>query len=156
MISLESAQKIVLDSVRELGVEKVLLTEALDRVSGKDIFSPIDIPDEDRAGCDGYALKHDDIKGLKDGATVALKVVGTLTASVLFNGHLKRGEAVRVMTGAILPKGCDTAIKQETTKREGEEVFILEKAARGANIRMRGNDLKKGHPSSGKGSGFLP
>jgi molybdopterin molybdotransferase len=89
-------------------------------------------------------LKHENIEGLKKGETAILKVVGTLTASSLFRGHLKGKEAVRVMTGAILPKGCDTVVRQEKTERVGEGVRIPEEVVRGIDIRKRGSDLRKG------------
>lgn len=143
MISLEKAQKIVLDSVGEMGTEKVLLMEALGRVSGEDVFSPVSLPAQDRAGCDGYALRHENVKRLKKGETVTLTVMATLTAGSFFRGHLEGREAVRVMTGAILPKGCDTVVRQEMAERVGDEVRIPEETVRGANVRKRGSDLRK-------------
>jgi molybdopterin molybdotransferase len=90
---------------------------------------------------DGYAVRAQDVADLP----AALKVVGTVAAGALHEGSVGKGEAVRIFTGAVVPKGATTIVIQENTKREGDTVHVVDGAApAGRHIRRAGIDFKKG------------
>jgi len=123
------------------GVEKLPVRAALGRVLAKDIVSPIDVPSHDNSAMDGYAVRSDDLGA---GEPVTLTEIGTAYAGRAFPGAVKRGECVRVMTGAVMPKNTDTVIIQEAVTVAGNRVSIPLGQERGQNRRLAGEDLAKG------------
>ncbi len=114
---------------------------ALGRVLAEDIVSTMNVPAHDNSAMDGYALRHADLAG--DGPT-ALKVIGTAFAGKAFGGGPAKGECVRVMTGAVMPAGCDTVVIQEIVKTEGDTALIPPGQKQGQNRRFAGEDLALG------------
>jgi molybdopterin molybdotransferase len=114
------------------------LSDALDRVIAQDIISPINVPAYDNSAMDGYALRYADFLQSK-----TLKQVGKSFAGNSFEGEIKAGECVRIMTGAEIPKGADTVVMQENTSANELEITFL-KASMGDAIRPAGDDIKKG------------
>ncbi|MCE2999321.1 MAG: molybdopterin molybdenumtransferase MoeA, partial [Betaproteobacteria bacterium] len=90
--------------------ERVAIRAALGRVLAEDVISPVDVPAHDNSAMDGYALRFAD---LKTDAKVTLKVIGSSFAGAPFKGMLGAGEAVRIMTGGVVPRGADTIVMQE-------------------------------------------
>jgi molybdopterin molybdotransferase len=88
---------------------------------------------------DGYAVRADEAR---QGAR--LKMVGMSRAGARFSGSLRRGEAVRIFTGAPVPEGADSILIQENAHRDGDEVEVIEPAAAGRHIRPAGLDFKQG------------
>jgi molybdopterin molybdotransferase len=120
------------------GEEFVLLPQAAARVLAADIVSPIDLPAFDNSAMDGYALRHADLAG------GALQEIGTSYAGHGFDGRIRRGECVRIMTGAPVPEGTDTVVVLEDVDRSEGSVRINAAPARGANIRRRGEHIACG------------
>jgi len=113
--------------------------------------SPIDVPAHDNSAMDGYAVRGDD---LDPQAPTRLVVVGTAFAGRPFDGALAPGQALRVMTGAVMPTGADTVVIQEVVHTEAIEdaagvqaVIIPPGQEVGQNRRHRGEDLAKGRPA---------
>ena len=126
-------------------VERVSVRAALGRVLAEDLISPIDVPSHDNAAMDGYAFHSE---ALAAGDTISLQVAGEAFAGRLFEGRCAAGHCIRIMTGAVMPDGCDTVIPQEFTEREGETIRFLARAVRpGDNRRLRGEDLTAGRPA---------
>jgi molybdopterin molybdotransferase len=127
-------------------IERVPLHDALDRVLAADIVSPTSVPAHDNSAMDGYAFD-----GAALGAqqvTVDLRVAGKALAGHPFMRAIAAGECVRVMTGALMPAGCDTVVPQEFVSRDGDIIhFLSDKLKRGANRRFAGEDLAKGQPA---------
>ncbi len=123
------------------GVEKLRVRAALGRVLAKDVVSPINVPSHDNSAMDGYAVRNDDLGA---GEPVTLTEIGTAYAGREFTGEVRRGECVRVMTGAVMPKNTDTVIMQEAVNVEGKRVTIPAGQERGQNRRLAGEDLQKG------------
>jgi molybdopterin molybdotransferase len=121
--------------------ERQPIRSALGRVLAEDVMSPIDVPQHDNSAMDGFAVRFDDLK--PDGES-SLKVIGSSFAGRPFSGTVKTGEAVRIMTGAVLPCGADTVIQQERAKLSGDTVGLAPGAKRGANTRQAGEDLRRG------------
>jgi molybdopterin molybdotransferase len=120
--------------------ERVHIRQALSRVLAADVVSPFDVPGHDNSAMDGYAVRFSD---LGPGETV-LGEAGAALAGRVFDGKVKPGECVRVMTGAVLPAGTDTVVVQEVTRREGSRVFIPAGQKKAQNVRYAGEDLKAG------------
>ena len=130
-------------------VEKVALRAALDRVLAHDVISPIDVPAHDNSAMDGYALRGAD---LVPGAVTALTMVGTAYAGRPFDGATGPGQCVRIMTGAVMPPGCDSVAPQECVTADGASVHIAAGAiAPGENRRFAGEDLARGSAALKKG-----
>src|SRR3989475_3463071 len=103
------------------GVEKPRVRAALGRVLAKDVVSPINVPSHDNSAMDGYAVRNDDLGA---GDPVTLTEIGTAYAGREFTGKVKRGECVRVMTGAVMPRNTDTVIIQEAVTVDGNRISI--------------------------------
>ncbi len=122
-------------------IERLNIRAALDRVLAEDVTSPLDVPAHDNSAMDGYAVRFADLK--PDGE-VTLKIVGAAFAGVPFQGELKSGECVRIMTGGVVPAGCDTIVMQEHAEAKGDSVRIGGGHKQGQNFRHAGEDLKTG------------
>ncbi len=122
-------------------VERLHIRDALGRVLAQDVISPVDVPGHDNSAMDGYAVRFSD---LKQDADVTLKVIGTAFAGKPFEGEVGAGQSVRIMTGAVVPAGCDTVIMQERAKAGGDEVSVTAVPKAGTNTRKAGEDLRKG------------
>ncbi|WP_395315850.1 gephyrin-like molybdotransferase Glp [Variovorax sp. UC74_104] len=138
--------------------ESISLFDALGRVLAEDIVSPVSVPPHDNSAMDGYAF---DGAVLPDNApidaSVTLRVAGTALAGSAWRGALGPGDAVRIMTGAMMPAGLDTVIPQEFCKVDGDRVcFPARVLRRGDNRRFAGEDLTKGQPALRKGERLSP
>ncbi|ANA34398.1 Molybdopterin molybdenumtransferase [Ralstonia mannitolilytica] len=138
------AQAIMRDFVQPVGgVARVPIRSALNRVLAEDVLSTIDVPSHDNSAMDGFAFAGAELA--RGDGDVALRVIGTAYAGVAFDGTPDAGEAVRIMTGAVMPSGCDTVIPREFTQGDADTVRFARDAVRlGDNRRLRGEDLAKG------------
>ena len=136
-------------------IEQVALRSALDRVLASDIISPINVPAHDNSAMDGYALRGSDLDG---GQAVTLKVVGTAYAGDAESAPVAPGQCLRIMTGAVMPAGCDTVIPQEFTASAGEGAIRFEAGVvrAGDNRRFAGEDLKAGNAALTAGATLRP
>jgi molybdopterin molybdotransferase len=144
MISVEDALKLILSTTPILGMEKVDIITALGRVIGENIYSPSDIPPFDNSAMDGYAVKSEDTKGASIDHPAVLMVIEDLPAGYVAKGKIKKGEAIRIMTGAPLPQGADSVVMVEETEASGDKVKIFNEAEINQHIRKAGEDVKKG------------
>ncbi len=135
MINIEEARSIILDSIAVLPPEMIHLTQGLGRVICDDIFSPVDIPLTDNSAMDGYAFSHAAVQHNR------LKVAGFLPAGRERTVPVVAGEAIRIMTGAPIPPGCDTVVPFEDVEECDGEVRLVRDVAQGSHIRRRGEDI---------------
>lgn len=150
---LRDAQNTVLAATELLGLEKVSLLEALDRVLGEDIIAIRDNPPWDNSAMDGFAVRWEDIKQEHAITKPAvLTVIEDVPAGKVASKTVGRGQAIRIMTGAPIPKGADTVVKVEDTEPSADSVRIFKTVDRGANIRPQGEDVKKGDGIIAKGT----
>ncbi len=129
-------------------VERLHIRDALGRVLAEDVISPVNVPQHDNSAMDGYAVRFAD---LKPDSQTALNVVGTAFAGKPFEGKVGPGQSVRIMTGAVVPEGCDTVIMQERATADGNKVSVTAVPAAGTNTRKAGEDLRKGEAALQKG-----
>lgn len=155
MISVEEARERILDVVKPLPAEDKPLAEALGQVLAADAVSPLTIPPLDNTAMDGYALRAADTEGASDATPRTLRVVGEVAAGYIYQGEVTPGSAVRIMTGAPIPRGADSIVPfEETDEPPGrafgafakgrDSVGVLKAALPGANIRSAGEDVQRG------------
>ena len=123
------------------GKQCVPLRNALGRVLAEDIQSPCNVPNHDNSAMDGYALNSGDLA--PNGAT-RLKIAGAAFAGKPFAGQAGQGECVRIMTGAVMPMGCDSVVMQEQVRAEDGHISFSAGVRRGQNVRYAGEDLRLG------------
>jgi len=156
MISVEEAIRRILDKIHPLGKERLNILQSLGRVLGEDIFAPRHIPPWDNSAMDGYAVRWRDIQKASPKKGVVLTVLADLPAGRIFPGEVGPGQAVRIMTGAPLPRGADTVVQVEDTKKADGTVQIFSSPERGKNIRRAGEDVKAGERVLEEGSILRP
>ncbi|WP_213226229.1 gephyrin-like molybdotransferase Glp [Caballeronia sp. NK8] len=149
-LPVEAAQEIVrqwaMPRSRDGQSERVGLHDALGRVLAEDVISPIDVPAFDNSAMDGYAFAGAALA--RGGATLDLAVAGTALAGRPFASAPGADQCVRIMTGALIPPGCDTVVPQELVTREGDAIrFSTANLRAGQNRRLSGEDLAKGKPA---------
>src|SRR5512137_725980 len=135
MISFEEALDKILSRIRPLGLEKVHLLGGLGRIIGEDIYARRNIPPFDNSAMDGYALRFEDIRESSKDHPVRLEVIEDLPAGFISKKTIGKGQAIRIMTGAPIPKGANTVVPVEETKNENGFALILKGAPLGENIR---------------------
>lgn len=144
MITVEEALDKILSHIQPLGFEKVSILDALGRVIAEDMIAPRDIPPYDNSGMDGYAVRHEDIQNASQKNPVRLEVIEDLRAGFVSEKTVQKGQAIRIMTGAPVPKGADAVVPVEETERGNGFVFILKAGFPGGYIRRAGEDVKRG------------
>lgn len=144
-ISLEQALNILMDHVTHGKTERKTLEDCLGLVLSEDVYALLDMPPFSRSAQDGYALCSKDSIGATGEKTVKLKVTGKIYAGDHLDVQVRPGEAVRIMTGAMVPAGADCVLRQEDTD-EGEDVVqIYKEVEPGCSICFKGEEYKKGH-----------
>jgi molybdopterin molybdotransferase len=146
----------ILDEVRRQPALRMPLDDALDAVLAEDVISPLDIPAWTNSAMDGYATRGSDVRGASEERPVRLKVVEHLPAGRFPTRAIAEGECARIFTGAPLPDGSDTVIRQEDTDQGAEVVTILRDRDVGVNIRRAGEDIRKGQRVLAEGSELGP
>ncbi|MDP2398036.1 MAG: molybdopterin molybdotransferase MoeA [Burkholderiales bacterium] len=134
-------------------VERVSVRAALGRILAVDVISPVDVPSHDNSAMDGYALRFADLRA---DASVTLKVAGSSFAGVPYQGAVKAGEAVRIMTGGVVPAGADTIVMQEHVEAKNGQVSVGGGHKKGQNLRKAGEDLQRGQPALRRGQPVRP
>ncbi|MBA2737825.1 MAG: molybdopterin molybdotransferase MoeA [Pyrinomonadaceae bacterium] len=147
MISISEALKVIKHEIVALESETVDLSESVGRVLAQTIKADMDLPPFDRSQMDGFAVKTSDVKN----APVKLKIIGVSIAGKGFDGELKNGEAVRIMTGARVPNGADAVQKVELTNETKDYIEILEPTKTKQHIIGRGEEIHKGEKIFEKG-----
>lgn len=133
--------------------EAVALRDALGRVLAKDVISQRNVPGHTNSAMDGYAL---DAKDLPASGERVFQVVGTAWAGRPFDGRVDSGEAVRIMTGAVMPAGADTVVPEEKVQGDTRQVSIGSRHKRGQNVRAAGEDIAAGEAALRAGTRVFP
>ncbi|WP_455373089.1 molybdopterin molybdotransferase MoeA [Limibacillus halophilus] len=147
LMRVEEALSLIAERTHAVTEPEVLpLRDCLGRVLAEPLLAPFDVPPHANSAVDGYAVFFND---LASGAETILPVAGRVAAGQSLGRPAKRGEAIRIFTGAPLPQGCDTVMMQEDCREQqnaGEvtRVVIAPGIKRGANARAAGEDFKAG------------
>jgi molybdopterin molybdotransferase len=142
--------------ISNLPSEIVSTERALGRVLAEDIVSPTDLPPYDRVAFDGYAVRSESTFGASPDNPIVLRVIGSSSPGEECGFEIESMEAVEVATGAPLPKGADSVVPLEYSRRVGEYVEILKQVAPGANVDRAGSDIRKGEVLIKKGTFLGP
>jgi molybdopterin molybdotransferase len=154
-LSVDEARAAIRQALQPVdGIERVPVTQALGRVLAAEVVSPIDVPAHDNSAMDGYAF---DGAALRADAPLELQTVGTVHAGTPWPGVVAAGECLRIMTGAVMPVGCDTVVPQELCQADDNRVRIDAGVVRpGENRRRRGEDLSRGRAALPAGRVLRP
>lgn len=142
LLAFEEARARILAAVSGCDDSEIVpLDRALDRVVAKPIVAPISIPNADNSAMDGYALSFAQAHAT-EGDTYS--VIGTAFAGHPFLGRVEQGQAVRIMTGGVIPNGAVAVVMQEHCERVGDTISLTSTVPVGANIRRIGDDIREG------------
>ena len=149
MLSVEQALEKILSHVDILDTEESPLLDCLGQVLAEDVYSNIDIPPLDNSAMDGYAVRSKDTHGASPKSPRFLRVIDTVAIGSIPKLKLEPGTAIRIMTGAPIPKGADSVVRFEDTddaQRKGSstEIGILVEVEPGRDVRRAGEDIAKG------------
>ena len=153
MLSYEQALKKILEHTFPLKPRLLPLRESLGLVLARDIFSPEPFPAFDNSAVDGYAVVFGPAKKKEK---LQLKVVGEIRAGEFFRKSLKPGEALRIFTGAPVPKEAGAVVMQEQVAKVNGALSLLNRPKPKENIRFRGEDFSKGKLLIRKGTLLEP
>jgi len=166
MISVEEARERLLGFVDVLGKEEVAILDSLGQVLAEDVRSDIDVPPLDNSAMDGYAVRWDDTRGAGPDSARLLQVIDTVAAGSISDREVVPGTAIRIMTGAPVPRGADSVVQfehtDETQRREATagqpitEIGVLREAEVGQNIRRAGEDITRGAKVLAEGTVIRP
>ena len=137
LLSIEEAQRLVLERVQPLPAERVALGEAAGRVPAEAVGARVDLPPFDSSAMDGFAVRAADTPG-------RLPVRERIPAGEPSLEELRPGEAMGIATGGSVPEGADTVIPLEEVVDRGNEIEIGAAVRAGANVRPRGGDVRRG------------
>jgi molybdopterin molybdotransferase len=137
LLSLEDAQRRILERVVRLPAERVLLEQAAGRVLAEPATAQVDLPPFDSSAMDGFAVRSENTPG-------RLPVVARIAAGRPAPRELRDGEAMAIATGGAVPEGADAVIPIEDVVEDDNEVEIGGRVEIGANVRPRGGDLRAG------------
>ena len=151
------AARLIVEQLQPLGALRRPLRDALDLVLAEDVVSPLDLPPWDNSAMDGYATRADDVRAATREHPVVLRVIENVPAGHFPTKPVGAGLATRIFTGAPLPRGADTVVRQEDTEaRPDGTVAVLDGRDAGRNVRHRGEDLRKDGPVLAAGTPLGP
>ncbi len=159
-ISIGEAVQKVMSDIEKGGTEKVTLVEASDRYLAEDIVANQDVPAFDRSLYDGYAIRSEDTKNATNAYPVELEVVGHIGAGAVFHNGIQPYQAVRIMTGAEMPEGCNAVIMlehvKELTKFDKDYIAVDRFISEHERVFKKGQEIQKGTYLIGKGTRITP
>lgn len=145
--------------VEPVGVAEIVsIFQAMGRVLSDDVISPISVPPHDNSAMDGYAFAGEQLlTRATDETALSLRVVGTALAGKAWQGAVRKGECLKIMTGAVMPPGLDTVVPLEFVSIDGPTISFPRKALQvGDNRRRLGEDLMQGSAALKKGDLLTP
>ncbi|UPG93550.1 molybdopterin molybdotransferase MoeA [Luteibacter aegosomatissinici] len=125
------------ESLSPLGTQRVPVELALGAVLAESPRARIALPRFTQSALDGYAVRS------RDGERPRT-LVGTAAAGELASAAVGPGQAVRILTGGMLPEGADSVARQEIVDRDGEEIALREPVRAGEGVRYEGEELVEG------------
>jgi molybdopterin molybdotransferase len=138
------AARIILDNVRRQPPLRVPLDDAYGAVLAESIVSPMNLPAWANSAMDGYAVRGTDVRGATAAAPRTLRIIDYIPAGSFPTHPLMPGTCARIFTGAPVPEGCDSVIRQEDTEAGDGTVRVLQDRDLGSNIRQAGEDITAG------------
>lgn len=148
MLSVKDAETIIFNHVQPLNkehdLEVVDLLTAFHRILATPVISSLDFPHWDNSAMDGFAVRYEDVQNSNSENPTILEVVEEIPAGYQPQNPIKPGQAARIFTGAIIPKGADTIVMQEKTNLQENQVFIFAKPQPQEFVRKQGDFYQAG------------
>lgn len=152
IINVADAKKIIEENTVALQPAKLMLQKAAGKILAEDLYAGFNIPAFPQSSMDGYAFLFSDWKLNKK-----LIIKGEIAAGNNEEVFLSAGNAIRIFTGAPVPPGADTVVMQEKVKIQNGELIIEDALIQqGANVRLKGSEIKAGELALEKGRLLLP
>ena len=148
------ALRTILEATPVLGAETVAARDALGRVLVEPVASTRQLPPADNSAMDGYAVRAQDLVGASRASPVELELAFEVAAGATAERALGPGEAARILTGAPLPPGSDTVVRQEDCEREGDRVAVRISPRPREHVREAGEDVREGQEVLAVGTVF--
>jgi molybdopterin molybdotransferase len=146
-LELEDAVARILAAVPAPAGESIPVADVCSRVTMERVLSPGDLPSFDNSSMDGYAVRAEEVAAATPETPVRLRLAGKVAAGEMFRGEVTTGACVRIATGSPLPAGADAVVMQEDTRtvpNASSEVLILDAVKPWENVRLRGEDVRRG------------
>jgi molybdopterin molybdotransferase len=140
LISVDEAQRIVLERAKRLDPERVPIERAAGRVLADPVAALVDLPPFPSSAMDGYALRSTDTAD----PPTRLPIVARIAAGAPADRALAQGEAMAISTGGAVPEGADAVVPLELVVESDEAIDVPEPVAQGANVRERAGDVSAG------------
>ncbi|MDH4266305.1 MAG: molybdopterin molybdenumtransferase MoeA, partial [Deltaproteobacteria bacterium] len=156
IFSVEEALERVLSPFQPLPPERIPILETLGRVVTEDVVADMDIPPLANTAMDGYAVRSEDTVRASRKNPVRLRIIHNLTAGRTTQTAVTAGCAIRIMTGVPIPPRADAVVQFEDTEQGGEWVKIFKAVKAGTNVRLAGEDVKKGELILPRGTEIRP
>jgi len=137
LLTMEEAQRLILERVRPLPTEPVPIEAAAGRVLAEPAAAVVDLPPFASSAMDGFALRAADTPG-------TLPVVARIAAGRPAARALREGEAMAIATGGVVPQGADAVIPIESVVEHDNSIEIAQAVPAAANVRPRGGDMRAG------------
>ncbi|MCE4608444.1 MAG: molybdopterin biosynthesis protein [Caldisphaeraceae archaeon] len=131
-------------TLRPLGIEEVGIFSAVNKVLAENIMARVDYPPFDRSIVDGYAIRSIDIAGANEIEPKELEIVGEVKIGERPSVEVTKGKAVRISTGAMIPRGADSVVMEEYISKRGNTIKVYRATSPGENISMSGSDIAVG------------
>lgn len=144
MISVERAKQLILKNSGKNPTASVPLREALGCVLSKNIRASVDLPHWDNSAMDGFAINSQDTKLASPNRPILLRITATAQAGSGKDFLLKKKQAIRIMTGARIPKNANAILIKEDAVILGDSLKICTPLKAGGHIRRKGEEVKKG------------
>ncbi len=146
LVSLDEARRILEQrfSPKPVGMDRVSLSEAHNRVLSEDVVAPRDVPPFTRSTVDGYAVRAVDTFGADEDRPVALKLSGSISVGEAPDIIVQKGATAEIVTGAPLPGGADAVVMLEYAVQQGNTVLMHRAVSRGENVMPAGSDIQEG------------
>ena len=151
MITVGEAVQLILRQIRPLPAEEVTLLEGHERVLCENVRAARHVPPFNNSAMDGFAVRWADVRHSSPESPAILRVLETVPAGYVATQRLVKGTAIRIMTGAPVPRGSDTVVRVEDTETAGDQVRIRKAEGLGSHIRKAGEDIRSGETILQKG-----
>ena len=144
-------------ALRPLGAETVAARDAARRVLAADLKAPGDLPHFDRANMDGYAVRAADTFGASPSVPMYLRIAGSIEMGEAARTALRKGQAMRIATGGMLPRGADAVVMVEHTDEVGDGTVEIQRGVSPWQHVLRiGEDIARGAPVFARGRRLRP
>jgi len=142
LIPVSDAKKIVMNRMKTTEMELINLDEGYRRITARDIISILNSPPFDRSAMDGFAIRAEDTFGHSQTNPVQLKIIDRIGAGQISKMELKKNEAIKIATGAPIPRGSNSVVMEEYTQECNDLLEVEMSVTPGENVSLKGEDFK--------------